>query len=161
MLADDELAVGSDLHQALRGDGVEAAAAGVAAVHGHHGEVVVHALADTLVGAHGAGVDLRGAGVAALLQDGLFLRGGLHDHGEFLLLGLEVLGADGDVVLQGVEFVLAGRDLVARVIDVLLVNLAEEVLVLDFLVQGVVLAGVGDGLKLVLVLLDNVLVFGD
>ena len=61
MLADDQLLVRGDLDKALRGDGIEAATAGVPVVNRDDSEVVVHAGADAVVGAHCPGVDLGGA----------------------------------------------------------------------------------------------------
>ena len=66
MLADDELPVGSDVHETLRSDGVEASPARVAVVNRDDGEMVVDASADTVVCAHGSRIDLLGA----VLPDG-------------------------------------------------------------------------------------------
>ena len=168
MLADDELLAGSYLDEPLRGDGAEAASAGVAVEDGDHGEVVVDALAYAVVGAHGPGVDL-GRGLLPLLHEGsLFLGGGLYDVGELLFLDPEVFLPH----LHGVPESLYGSLLVeygrAGLGDVLLGDLAEVALVLDFLVDGVVLAAVGDVVKLLLVfryllveLYDGLLAGGD
>ena len=96
MLADDQFLAGRDVDQALRGDHAEAAAAGIAVVDGNHREMVVHAGADALVGAHRPRVDLGRASLADRLELDLFLRRGLDDRREFLPLGLEVAFADGD-----------------------------------------------------------------
>ena len=161
MFADDELLVGSNFYAALGSDGVEASSAGVSVVDAHNGQVVVHAFADALVGAHGAGVNLGGALFAAGTEHGLFLGGFFHDVLQLFLLGLEVFLTDGEAVLQLFGLGLLGANLEAGVVDGFLVNLTEKFLVLDFLVQGIVLAGVGDGFQLALVFLDDALVLGD
>ena len=168
MLADDELLAGSDVQDALRGDGVEAAATGVAIgavlVLGEqrdHGEVVVGVATDALVGAQGALVDLGGAGGALGLEGFLLLGGGLHDRGELLLLGLEVLLADEDAVGDALAVQLALLDGRTGLADVLLGDGAEQALVLQFLVDGIELAAVGDVLQLAAVFLDLGVQFDD
>ncbi len=61
MLTNDEFLVGSDVHETLRSDRVEAASAGVPVVDRNHREMIVHAGSDTIIGAHCPRVDLLGA----------------------------------------------------------------------------------------------------
>ena len=121
----------------------------------------MHAGADALVSAHGTGVYLGGALFTACLEHGLFLSGGLHDGVQFLLLGCEVFPAYGEAVFDLVKGGLLLSNLHAGVRDGLFIDLTKEVLVFDFLVQGVVLAGVLDGLQLTLILLDDALMLCD
>ena len=100
MFADDELLVGSNFYAALGGDGVEAASAGVSVVDTNHCKVIVDTGADTLIGAHGTGVNLGGALFPALTQNGLFLGGFLYNVLKFCLLGGKVLFTDGEAVLD-------------------------------------------------------------
>ena len=144
MLADDELAAGLDVHQPLRGDGVEAAAACVLVVHGNHCEVVVNAGADTAVCGKGAGVELGCEALAAGDKLGLLLGGAGNYLLELFLLGGQVLLTDGDAVGQLFDGLLVFVDLVLCVGDVLLVDLTEKIGILEFLADGVVLAAVGD-----------------
>ena len=112
------------------------------------------AVADAVVGAHGPGVDLGGAFVALGDQLLLLVSGGLDDALELLLLGLQVIHAHGDDMLEVLDGGLLVGDGHLGVVDVLLRYLAQVALVLDFLVDGVELAAVGDVLQLGLILGD-------
>ena len=94
MLADYELLVGSNLNEALRSNGIEAATASVVVVDAYYCKVVVDACADTVVRTHRTLVDLCCALISFCLKLSFFLRGRLYDDSEFILLCLEIFGPD-------------------------------------------------------------------
>ena len=153
MLADDELLVGSDLHKALRSDGVEATSAGISIVNGNDCKVVVDAGADALIGAHCPGIDLGSALLPHCHEPLLILGCGLDDVCELFLLGLEVLVPYGDVILQALYILLLLSDSSLGIVDGLHRDLAQKSLVLYLLVDGVELTAVGNLFQLLLVLL--------
>ena len=112
--------------------------------------------ADALVRTHGTGVDLGGAGLADGAEFLLLGSRGIHDTGQFLFLGLQVLATQGKRVFQHLDVALALGNLHLDVADVLLGNLAEQFLVLDLFVDGIILAAVGDVLELAAVFGDLV-----
>lgn len=154
MLADYELLVGSDVNKTLRSDRVEAAATGVSVIDRDNRKMVVDTGADAVVGAHGPWIDLPGAFLTHGTESLLLLRRRLNDRGELFLLGLKVIGPYGDVVLQGFDVLLLLKDGRLGVVDVLLGNLTEKPLILNFLVDRIVLTAVGDVIQLLLVLFD-------
>jgi hypothetical protein len=161
VLADDQLLAAGDLDQALGSNRVEATAARVTVEDGDDGEVVVHALTDTGIGAHRTGIDLGSQGVAADPQLLLFGSRGLLDDGELVALGSEIFVADlqaASKLLEQVALLLDGH---TQLTDILDGDLAEEVLVLELLVDGVVLTAVADVVQLLLVFLDLGVVVDD
>ena len=154
VLADDELLVRRNLNEPLRNDLVETAAAGISVVNGNDSKVIVLALTDPFIGAHGPGINDGGALVPLVTEGLLLLCGRLYDVVKLVFLHAQIVRTDSYHILDVLEIRLEGKDFALDLTDVLFRYLTEKFLVLDFLVDGIVLAAVGDIVELLVVLGD-------